>query len=122
MAAAEESGEVGRSGLPQPGFVHFQGAGLGQAAADLGRIVIHLDVERAIGAVAVAIGDLVLDLEGQVVLVIAIGMQDRRILGHCVGAGVLVQGDGDDGDVTLLDQQATLDLHIGEAMRRTAVL
>ena len=85
-------------------------------------VVVDVDVQGAVGAVTVLVGDLVGELEGLVVLVVAIGVVDRRVLHHRVGTGLAVgQGHRQYGGGALLDHQVVARGLVGEACRCAGV-
>ena len=89
------------------------------------RVVVDVDVQRAGGAVAVLVGDRVIDGEQRVVLIVAGRMQDRRILDDRVGAVGRIDRDRQDRDrvpaLDLLDEdRAVGPVDIAESARGAA--
>ena len=83
------------------------------------RVVVDVDDERAVGGVAVAVGDPIGEREVLVVLVQARRVQDRGVLRHRIGAGRGVERHRHDRGRALLDQQIAARQLIGEAGRRS---
>ncbi len=84
------------------------------------RVVVDVDVERAERDVAVLVGDGVGDRENGIVLVAAVRMDDRIVLGDGESAGVRIDRDREHGDgrraarLDLLDEERAAEVD-GEA-------